>query len=222
LSRRAARRRRGRRVEINWRTTAGASIVLGVPSELDITQLLARAAGGEKAAADELFVLLHDDLKVLARVAKRKVGAPLTLAQTSAIVNELYVRWIKNGFPDLKCRLIFFSVAARAMQNLIISYRRGKRAEKRGGSLNRVALDQVDVANPNDEVDKIDHERLASALEKLRDSDERLHTVMTLLFYGGQTHEEIARMLGYENERTSRRLWKKAQAFLYEKMKEQA
>lgn len=188
-------------------------------SNIEVTRLIQDANSGDptdaRRAVDEIFRLLLPDLAAIASQKKRNYLSNQSLANTAALVNELYLRWADN-FPVVANRKVFFVVAAKAVQYLIIDYKRHKRAKRRDEGSHEQIDDQTH-ANPQGA--DIDDEQLAIALDELCGKNERQHTVVMLKYYGGQTEAAIAETLNVD-ERTVRRDWKAAREFLYARMKE--
>ena len=179
----------------------------------EVTQLLAAWGGGDRQAADRVFVLLYDELRRLARHALASQRRKETL-QTTALVHELYVRLVGSFRPSLDERRRFFGAAAKAMRRILIDHARERDALKRGGGLQRVSLDEGTAA-----VDAQAAVALAveEALAVLELHDARLAELVELRFYAGFSVEEVAELLGI-SERTVKREWQKARALLSDRL----
>jgi RNA polymerase sigma factor (TIGR02999 family) len=175
----------------------------------EMTQLLANARGGDRAAVDRLFELLYPELKALARARLRR-NPRLTIVDTTMLVNECYLRLQKAGSLDVNDRGHFLAYAARVIRTVIIDIARQEHADKRGGVEGRQTLDteHLDVAD-----DRADVLEIAEALQALAAADERLATVVEMRYFAGFSDAEIAQALGV-TDRTVRRDWEKARAFL--------
>jgi RNA polymerase sigma factor (TIGR02999 family) len=177
-----------------------------MPSEL--TLALAAARGGDAAALSQAFEVAYAELRRLAHGQLRRLRPGQTLTTTS-LVHEAFVKLVRDPV-DAQDRVHFFSLAARAMRQILVDYARQRGAQKRGGNLRAVTLDEGAVA-----VETLAEEMLAidRALTRLQSLDERLARVVEWRFFGGMTEGEVAEALGI-TERTVRRDWQKARAFL--------
>lgn len=187
------------------------------PSTPDVTTILSGLAHGDRAAADALFPLLYDELRAIAHRRMRDERAGHTLC-TTALVHEAYVRLIDQSRVEWANRAHFLSVAARAMRRILIDYARRFRAEKRGGGRKRLDLDDVDLAMDERADDLV---ALDDALERLAALNPRLAQVVECRFFGGMTEEEVAAALGL-TDRTVRRDWVKAKAWLHDDLTQPA
>ena len=187
----------------------------GTPAQGDVTELLVAAREGDAAAADRLFQAVYGDLK---RIARRQLGGsgPSTLTPT-ALVHEAYLRLARPGNLDQNDRTHFFAVAARAMRQIVVDHARTKSAGKRGGGALAVELAEDHVTPPMREIEMEDLLALDAALSNLERIDGRLAQVVEWRFFGGLSLEEIAPALGL-TERTIKRDWRKARAFLYREL----
>jgi RNA polymerase sigma factor (TIGR02999 family) len=175
-----------------------------------VVDLLARSRGGDQAAFAELYDFLYQDLRRLAR-AKLRSHQPLTLLDTTALVHESFLRLVGAEQLAVADRHHFFAFAARVMRSVIIDFLRRKQAERRGGGVLRVTLDEQvaeTVADGEDEVI-----RVAEALQELEAVDGRAVQVVEMRYFAGMTEAEIAAALGV-TERTVRRDWQKAKLLL--------
>ena len=176
----------------------------------DITELLVSLRNGRREALNELFPLVYEELRLLARrrLSYRSGG---TLG-TTALVHEAYLKLFDHARLTLNDRKHFFALAAKAMRQILVDHARRRGARKRGGDLHRVDLDAAEVP-----VDDRASELLAldDALRHLADLDDRLGRVVELRFFGGLTVEETAEVLDVD-PRTVKRDWRKARALLYQ------
>jgi RNA polymerase sigma factor (TIGR02999 family) len=184
---------------------------------MDTTLLIAAARAGDKAAEARLFEHVYADLHRLARRHLRDSGASDTRA--TSLVHEVYLRLARGSGLALNDRAHFFAVATRAMRQIVIDHVRQRLTDKRGGGIAPVSLDSalVAIAEGRDE----DVLMLDAALERLASVDQRLAQLVELRFFGGLQFEELADATGM-SERTLKRDWTKARAFLYREMKQQA
>jgi RNA polymerase sigma factor (TIGR02999 family) len=166
---------------------------------------------GPIRADDALSAVLYPELKRIAQTRMRKERADHTL-QATALINELYLRLLKN--PDFvwKDRNHFLLSASQAMRNLLVDHARERRSGKRGGDWIRVEMADVGTMAPRNseqivEVDKVLHE--------LAKKEPRMAQVVELKFFAGMTFEEIGDVLGVD-QRTAKRDWTLARVWLGE------
>jgi RNA polymerase sigma factor (TIGR02999 family) len=179
---------------------------------VDVTRLLDAWRRGDANAADDLFALVYDDLRVLARRQLARLRPGQTLAPT-ALVHEAYLKFAERSAPAVIDRQHFLAVAARAMRLIVIDHIRRRQAQKRddggGGGGGR----SHDVAATID-LTPIDLIAMNDALEELEALDARQAQVVELRFFAGLELKEIAAILE-TSERTIKRDWQRARAFLY-------
>jgi RNA polymerase sigma factor (TIGR02999 family) len=175
----------------------------------DITALLANLAGGNRTVVDALLPHVYDQLRVLARRHLRGERAGHTL-NTTALVHEAYLKLVGQEQVSWQNRAHFYGVAALAMRRLLINYAKKRLAEKRGGGAALATFDLDEVAREarSEEVIALDE-----ALDRLATFNDRQSQVVTMWFFGGLTHEEIAEVLGVSVP-TVRRDWRIAKAWL--------
>src|SRR5213596_581680 len=179
-------------------------------SPQEVTNLLTRWSHGDDAALAELTPLVYDELR---RIAHRHMGGqrPDHTLQTTALVNEAYLRLADQTNPNWQSRAHFFAVAARAMRQILVSYARSNRAQKRGGGALKVELDEVTIVSPEQSQEIVD---LHEALERLVSLDSRKGQVVELKYFGGLNYDEIAEALKVSPV-TVRRDWEFAKPWLY-------
>ncbi len=154
--------------------------------EAPITALLARARNGDRAAFEELFPLVHQELHNLAKAALRRERPNHTL-QPTALLNEAYVRLFGHQGPAFSDRAHFLGIFARVARQILVDYARARQAGKRGQF--RVELaDQMGASNPQSS-DVLD---LDNALEQLGREDPRLVVLIEMRYFAGMTAEETA------------------------------
>ncbi len=173
----------------------------------EVTQLLRAAVAGDSNALDRLVPLVYDELLKLAhRQLAREHGAQ-TL-QTTALVHEAYLKLLGGGWMGATDRPHFLAIAARAMRQVLVDCARRRKADKRGGGIADATLSDGDqaVEFPADDLLSLDR-----ALEQL---DPRQRQIVECRFFGGMEEKDIAAVLGI-SERTVRRDWVKARAWLY-------
>jgi RNA polymerase sigma factor (TIGR02999 family) len=179
-------------------------------SQQRVTDLLAQWSRGDDAALAELTPLVYEELR---RVAHHHLSGqrPGHTLQTTALVNEVYLRLADQTNPRWQNRAHFFAVAARAMRQILVSYARSNRAQKRGGGGVRIELDESAILSPEQSKEIVD---LHEALERLSTLDARKAQVVELKFFGGLNYEEIAEVLKIARI-TVRRDWEFAKLWLY-------
>jgi RNA polymerase sigma factor (TIGR02999 family) len=173
-----------------------------------VSALLAAWGAGDKAALDELIPIVHAQLRRLAHhyMMGERAGRIL---QTSALVNEVYVRLVDCNRMQWQDRAHFFAVAAQAMRRILVDYARARQAAKRGGEVVR-----IDVGNAAIKPRPVDLIALDRALDELAASDERGSRIVELRYFGGLSIEETAEALGVSTA-TVEREWRTARARLY-------
>ena len=177
----------------------------------NVTQLLDAWRRGDAAAADALFAVVYDDLRAVARRQLARVPAGESLVAT-ALVHEAYLRFAERSAPAVVDRRHFLAVAARAMRNIVVDHIRRRQAQKRDAWGSRVTLPgelRAKAAMSATEVMAINE-----ALDELEVLDPRQAQVVELRFFGGLELKEIASVLD-TSERTVKRDWQRARAFLY-------
>ena len=176
----------------------------------EITQLLHRAQGGDRAAFDSLFELLHPELRRIAHV--RLIGNVRdTLLDTTALVNECYVKLVNADRLHPGDRAHFLAYSARVMRSIIVDFARARAAERRGGDAPHLTLNTELVdGTPAGEEEIL---RVHEALADIARLDPRLAQVVEMRYFGGMTDAEIGAALGIA-DRTVRRDWDKARLLL--------
>jgi RNA polymerase sigma factor (TIGR02999 family) len=186
----------------------------------DVTGLLLAWRGGDTGAPDRLFELLYDDLHAVAhrQLAYERPGHTLN---TTGLVHEAYLRLVDQERAALHDRANFLGVAARVMRRVLIDHARRQKARKRGGERIALSLTSADDAGEVRVADARAEAFVAldEALEQLSAVDERLGRVVECRFFGGLTDAETATVLGV-GERTVRRDWLKAKAWLSDVLRE--
>jgi RNA polymerase sigma factor (TIGR02999 family) len=156
-----------------------------------ITTLLGEFAAGNKAALDRLMTLLYPELRRLAGGYMRNERTAHTL-QPTALVHEAYARLVKQNQPDYSSRAHFMGVAAHVMRQILIDHARASKAEKRGGKVAKVPLDEVTgvAAERPSAMIAID-----DALRELERKDPLKAQLVEMRFFGGMTAEDSAEVL---------------------------
>jgi RNA polymerase sigma factor (TIGR02999 family) len=178
-----------------------------------VTQLLAEWSHGDNAALVELTPLVYEELRRLAHHFMEGQRPDHTL-QTTALVDEAYLRLADQTNPSWQNRAHFFAVAARAMRQILVNYAKSSRAQKRGGGALKVELDEAAIVSPEQSQAIVD---LHEALERLGALDSRKARVVELKYFGGLNHDEIAEVMKISSM-TVRRDWVFAKAWLYDEL----
>jgi RNA polymerase sigma factor (TIGR02999 family) len=176
----------------------------------EITVLLAAARHGDPAALRAVFDQLYPELR---RIAKSRLEAGERTLTPTVLVHEAFVRLISNNELELNDRRHFLACAARAMRAIVIDQLRRRTAVKRGGAEDDVSIDLVVsqlVVQPLD----VELLALDEALDKLDCINPRQREVVELRYFGGIEFADIAELMGC-SERTAKREWERARAFLY-------
>ena len=183
---------------------------MAAPTSHGVTQLLLDWSRGDQAALNKLLPLVHEELRRLAHHYMRAESPNHTL-QTSALVNEAYLRLVDQGDTHWQNRAHFFGIAAQVMRHILIDHARAQRRLKRGGDVQHVPLDEAVVMAPEraDELIALDE-----ALTQLEEADPRRSKVVELRYFGGLSIEETAEVLKV-NPTTINRDWRWARAWLY-------
>ena len=174
-----------------------------------MTGLLLAWRAGDASALERLIPLVHAELQRIAHRFMRKERAGHSL-QTSALVNEAYLRLIDAHNVDWQNRAHFFAISASLMRRILVDMARERQARKRGGSAELVVLDEALVAGRERHEDLV---ALDEALTALAATDERKSKVVELRFFGGLNEAEIAEALQVPPE-TVRRDWRLAKSWL--------
>ena len=182
-------------------------------STREITRLLADWSDGDHSALEQLMPLVYDELRRLARryLARERHG--LTL-QTSALVNEAYLRLVGWENARWENRAHFFGVSATLMRRILIDRARARGYAKRGGGAAEVALDEAEAVAAARAAELV---ALDDALEALHELSPRQSRVVELRFFGGLSLEETAEVLDVSIG-TVRRDWSLAKAWLYHEL----
>jgi RNA polymerase sigma-70 factor, ECF subfamily len=178
-----------------------------------VTQLLAEWSDGDNAALVELTPLVYEELRRSAHHFMEGQRPDHTL-QTTALVDEAYLRLADQTNPSWQNRAHFFAVAARAMRQILVNYAKSSRAQKRGGGALKIELDEAAIVSPEQSNAIVD---LHEALERLGTLDSRKARVVELKYFGGLTHDEIAEVMKISTV-TVRRDWVFAKAWLYDEL----
>jgi len=175
----------------------------------EITRLLQAWSEGDKSALERLVPLVYEELHRLARhyMAHERPGHTL---QTSALLNEAYLRLVDSAQPSWQNRAHFFAVSAQAMRRILVDWARSRQAQKRGGEARPLELEEALVVGDAPAADFV---ALDDALNALGALDPRKREVVELRFFGGLSVEETAEVLKVSPE-TVMRDWKFAKSWL--------
>jgi len=182
------------------------------PSQ-EVTQLLRAWGQGDQSALDQLYRIVYDELRRLAHRYMSRENAGHTL-QTTALVNEAYLRLAEVKDMNWQDRAHFFAVSANVMRRILIDEARARRAERRGGDNLVIALDEALDVEKGEDLDLI---TLDLALQSLAQINHRQSQVIELRYFGGLTVEETAEVLKVSAD-TVMRDWRFAKAWLKREM----
>ena len=187
---------------------------MGTLDSREVTMLLHAWRGGDLGALDRLMPLVYGELHRLAHRYMLREHAGHTL-QTTAIVNEAYIRLIDARQVEWKDRAHFFAISANIMRRILVEFARSRGRNKRGGDVQKVELDEAFVVSPQRGTDLV---ALDDALTSLAAMDERKAKVIELRFFGGLSVEETAEVLNVSPD-TVMRDWRLAKVWLWREMK---
>jgi len=174
----------------------------------EVTRLLVDWGNGDQAALEELIPLVYDELRRMAGRYMRRETQGHTL-QTSALVNEAYLKLVDQKSVKWQNRAHFFGVASQLMRRILVDHARTRSRAKRGGKARMVSLaEQAVLSRESSEVIALDE-----ALKQLAEMDPRKSQIVEMKFFGGLTTEEAAEVLNITS-RTVEREWRKARAWL--------
>ena len=175
----------------------------------EVTQLLANWSQGDPTALEKLIPLVYKELRHLAHRYMEGQRPNHTL-QTTALVNEAYLRLADQSKPNFTNRSHFFAVAAKAMRQILVDYAKAQQSQKRGAGASKVELNEAALISPEQTSAILD---VDEALEKLAVLDSRKARVVELRYFGGLNQDEIAEVLKISTV-TIRRDWDFARAWL--------
>jgi len=187
------------------------------PEPQRLTELLVAWSDGDQKALDELFPLVYDELRQVARRQMRRERPGHTL-RTTALVNDAYLRLVDQREVRWQNRAHFFAIAAQMMRRILVDHARAKRYEKRGGGAAHVPLEEAAVLVHGKEAEIV---ALDEALTTLAGIDPRRARVVELRYFGGLSNEEIAEVLKV-SPNTVTRDWNMARAWLYRELSGEA
>ena len=182
---------------------------MGLPDSAEITGLLRAWSGGDAAALDQLTALVYRELRGMARRYMKNERAGNTV-QTTALVNEVYLRVVDIQNVDWQHRAQFFAIAAQLMRRILVDAARARGSHKRGGGAARINIDETPLLAPEPGGFIQDLDEALTAFAKLAP---RQAKVVELRYFAGLSEEEAAEVLK-TSPRTVRRDWKFAKAWL--------
>ncbi len=187
---------------------------MNMHSPKEVTQLLRAWRDGDPAALNKLIPLIHNELHRLAHIymVRERVGHTL---QTTALLNEAYLRLVDANQVPFENRTHFFAISANLMRRILVDFARSRGYQKRGGNVVKVELDDGCLPAQGRAGDVV---ALDDALNALAAFDEREAKIVELRFFGGLSEEETAEALGV-SLRTVQREWTLAKAWLLREMK---
>ena len=183
------------------------------PSTHEVTQLLVEWSNGDKAALDRLMPLVHAELRRLAHryMSRERPGHTL---QTTALVNEAYVRLVNREDVHWQNRAHFFAIAAELMRTILVDHARSHAYAKRGGGAQKIELDEAMIVSQERAAEVV---AIDDVLKELAKFDPQQSRIVELRFFGGLTIEETAEVLGL-SPATIKREWSTAKAWLYHEL----
>jgi len=200
----------------------GAPAAVSIDPQVTVSSLLGDARRGDADALGRVFVLVYDQLRVAARIQRRRGLNPETL-NTTALVHEAFIKLVRSGSLDLHDRAHFMAVAATAMRQILVSYARHHAASKRGAGSRPISLEEMERALDNPASGELQSEALIAlddALSRLSQQSERQKRVVDCRFFAGMSIEDTAAALDV-SPATVKRDWSMAQAWLYREIKEE-
>lgn len=178
---------------------------------VEITGLLIAWSGGQREVEKDLLSLVHKDLRVIAKRYLRKERSEHTL-ETAALVNEAYMRLIDQTRVSWKDRAHFFAISSKIMRRILVDHAREKAAQKRGGYLQRVSLEDCDSLAIIERAPYLLD--LDDALTSLAEQDPEGARLVELRYFGGLTKQELAEVLNVSTATIARR-WRLVRAWLH-------
>ena len=203
-----------------WSDAAKLSRALDQHRSGTINRLLESVQAGNRAALNELYTTLYDELRLLARRQRRRWQDVGTL-NTTALVHEAYLKLMKQRRLMPTTRAHFFALAATAMRHIVSNYARDRQAKKRGRDVLKVSFDTIESGVIGALRVSDEHAEFLVAIDEALDRLERIsprqRSVVECRFFGGLSIDETAAAIGVA-ERTVKRDWALAQAWLYREM----
>ena len=179
----------------------------------EVTELLTAWSGGDKAALDKLMPLIHQELRRLAHryMSRERPGHTM---QTTALVNEAYLRLVNRDGVHWQNRAHFFAIASQLMRHILVDHARSHAYAKRGGGAQTISLDEAMVVSQERAAEVV---ALDDVLKELAKIDPQQSRIVELRFFGGLTIEETAVVLRL-SPATIKREWSTAKAWLYHEL----
>lgn len=184
-----------------------------VASQNEVTALLRQWRSGDQSALDKLTPLVYDELRRLAHqyISRERPGHTL---QTTALVNEAYLRLVDQKDIDWQSRAHFFAVSAQVMRHILVDYARQQAAVKRGGEFQKIELDDEVIVSRERAAQLVE---LDEAMQTLHKIYPRRSQVVELRYFGGLNNREASEVLKV-SEATIERDWRFAKAWLYREL----
>jgi len=179
----------------------------------EITLMLKAWSGGDQTAREKLLSAVYDELRQIASQCLRRERPHHTL-QSTALVHEAYLKLVNLSEVSWQDRAHFFAVAAQVMRHILVDYARHQGAEKRGGGLEKLSLDEAVSFTSERDLDLL---ALDEALAQLASFDPQQSQVVELRFFGGLSIEETAAVMGLSTA-TIKREWTLAKAWLHQRL----
>ncbi len=186
---------------------------MSMPDTHEVTDLLLAWSDGDQSALDRLVPLVHSDLRRLARAYMRRERVGHTL-QTTALINEVYLRLIDGKKITWQNRAHFYGIASRLMRHVLVDCARERNYQKRGAGARQITFQEALVGSDADNTDVLAVDEALSELAKIY---ERKARVVEMRFFGGLKEKEIAVALNVSPE-TVRRDWRLARSWLLRKL----
>ncbi|MBS1792126.1 MAG: sigma-70 family RNA polymerase sigma factor [Acidobacteria bacterium] len=186
---------------------------MATPASHEITQLLLAWSEGDETAQEKLVPLVYEELRRLAKRYMARERGDHTL-QTTALVNEAYLRLIKTKDMRWQSRAHFFAVSANVMRRILVDLARERGNLKRGGGARQVSLDEAMIVAPERGADLL---ALDEAMDRLAALNARQSRVVELRYFGGLSEEEVAEVLKV-SLRTVQSDWRLARTWLYREL----
>jgi RNA polymerase sigma factor (TIGR02999 family) len=183
------------------------------PSKHQVTQLLIEWSNGNKAALDQLMPLIYEELRRLAHRHLSRERPDHTL-QTTALVNEAYLRLVNRENVHWQNRAHFFAISAQLMRCILVDHARSLAYTKRGGGARKIEFDEAMIVSEGRAADVV---ALDDALKELASFDPQQSSIVELRFFGGLTIDETAEALSL-SPATIKREWVSAKAWLYNEL----
>lgn len=179
------------------------------PSNSELTELLIGWGNGDETALDRLIPIVDRELHRIAHFHMNREDPGHTL-QTTALVNEAYLKLINQRDVRWQNRAHFFAIASKLMRRILLDHAKGQQRAKRGGGAQQVSLSEVFISSDKPSAELI---ALDEALKKLAEFDLQKSNIVEMRYFGGLTMEEIAEVLGI-SPASVRRHWTMAKAWL--------